>query len=133
MIALDTTILVRLVTNDDSKQANQAIQLIDSRSAFFVPLTVSLELEWILRGLYKLEAVAIVNSFEALLSIRNLSFQHDAEILAALALYRDGMDFAGALHLVTSPKCERLMTFDMAYAQRAKRLYPELEVKLIVA
>lgn len=133
MIALDSTVLARLVTNDDAQQGHQAVQLIDSREAFFVPLTVSLELEWILRSLYKLEVNTIANAFEGLMSIRNLSFQNDADLSAALALYLKGMDFAGALHLVSSKNCERLMTFDMRFAQAAKRAASAQEVKLIVS
>jgi predicted nucleic-acid-binding protein len=133
MISLDTSVLVRLVINDDTKQAYQAAQLIDSGSAFFVALTVAMELEWVLRGIYKLDTAAIVGIFEALLSIRNVAFQNDADITAALAHYLQGMDFAGALHLITSSKCERMVTFDMKFAQAAKRLSQVNEVKLIVS
>jgi predicted nucleic-acid-binding protein len=133
MISLDTSVLARLVINDDTKQAYQAAQLIDSGSAFFVPLTVAMELEGVLRGIYKLDTVVIAGVFEALLSIRNVAFQNDADITAALAHYSQGMDFAGALHLITSSKCERMMTFDMKFAQAAKRLSNVNEVKLIVS
>jgi predicted nucleic-acid-binding protein len=50
MIVLDTNILARLVTNDDPVQARQSASLIDTGNALFVPLTVFLELEWVLRG-----------------------------------------------------------------------------------
>jgi predicted nucleic-acid-binding protein len=132
MIALDTNVLVRLVINDDTRQGLQAVQLIDSGSAFFVPLTVSMELEAVLRGAYKLAADQVNNVFEALMSIRNLSFQNDADISAALAFYLQGIDFAGALHLVTSAKCERMITFDMKFAQAVKRSSSRQEVKLLV-
>lgn len=49
MIALDTNILARLVANDDPVQASQAVALIDTGNALFVPLTVTLELEWVLK------------------------------------------------------------------------------------
>lgn len=45
MIALDTNVLARLVTNDDKVQAKEAADLIDSGVALFVPVTVMLELE----------------------------------------------------------------------------------------
>ena len=54
MIALDTNVLVRLVTGDDATQAKRAAARIDTGDAFFVSLTVALELEWVLRGAYKL-------------------------------------------------------------------------------
>ena len=43
MIALDTNILARLVTNDTPAQAKQAQALIDNASTLFVALTVTLE------------------------------------------------------------------------------------------
>ena len=53
-VALDTNVLVRLLVNDDPAQAEQAAALIDASAACFVPITVALELEWVLRGAYKL-------------------------------------------------------------------------------
>jgi predicted nucleic-acid-binding protein len=133
MIALDTEILLRLVVNDDPKLGRQAVQLIDSGAAFFVPLTVSLELEWMLRGVYKLEASTVVNIFEALLSIRNVSFQNDADLAAALKLLAQGMAFTDALHLLSSAKCDHMITFDMKFAQAAKRSTNPQEVKLLMS
>jgi predicted nucleic-acid-binding protein len=49
-VALDTNVLVRLLVNDE---AEQAAELIDASAAYFVPITVALELEWVLRGAYK--------------------------------------------------------------------------------
>jgi len=52
-VALDTNVLVRLLVNDDPVQAELAADLIDVSSACFVPITVVLELEWVLRGACK--------------------------------------------------------------------------------
>ena len=80
MIVLDTNVLARLVTNDDKAQALEAAALIDSGVALFIPTTVLLELEWVLRGAYQLDSATIVRTFEHLLSIRNLSFERQAEV-----------------------------------------------------
>ena len=64
MIALDTNVLVRLVTGDDAAQAKRAAARIDTGDAFFVSLTVALELEWVLRGAYKLAPDCVVAAFE---------------------------------------------------------------------
>jgi predicted nucleic-acid-binding protein len=132
MIALDTQVLLRLVVNDDPKLGRQAAQLIDSGAAFFVPLTVSLELEWMLRGIYKLDTATVISIFEALLSIRNVSFQNDSDLAAALKWVSQGMEFTDALHLISSAKCDHLVTFDMKFAQAAKRTTSTQEVKLLV-
>ncbi|MEQ1913903.1 MAG: type II toxin-antitoxin system VapC family toxin [Sideroxydans sp.] len=119
MIALDTNILARLVTNDDPRQTRQVVELIDAGDALFVPLTVMLELEWVLRGAYTLEKPAIVKSFEALLSVRNISYERQADIQQALLLYQTGFDFADALHHASSTGCLALATFDKRFGKLA--------------
>jgi hypothetical protein len=54
-----------LIINDDPDQAHRAAAAIDACEACFVPLTVSLELEWVLRGAYRLGTEAMVDAFEA--------------------------------------------------------------------
>lgn len=121
MIALDTNVLVRLVTGDDAVQAKRVAARIDTGDAFFVSLSVALELEWVLRGAYKLARDRVVASFEALLSIRNLRFAEDQAITRALAHYRLGLDFADALHLEAASRCSALLSFDSKFRHRAAR------------
>jgi predicted nucleic-acid-binding protein len=133
MIALDTNILARLVTNDNPRQAQQVVELIDTGDALFVPLTVMLELEWVLRGVYALEKSAIVNSFEALLSVRNISFERQADIQQALLYYQAGFDFADALHHASTTGCIALATFDKKFgklAVKAKLKPPVIDLNL---
>lgn len=51
MVTVDTNILVRLVTKDDSEQSAQALRIIQNNN-IFVPKTVLLETEWVLRFSY---------------------------------------------------------------------------------
>lgn len=129
MIALDTNILARLVTNDTPAQARQAQTLIDGASALFVAITVALELEWVLRGAYKLNRQQVVQSFEALLSIRNLNFERKMDVESALQHYRQGMDFADALHHAAATGCKALVTFDKSFIKLAvkERLMPPVQ------
>ncbi len=52
MYALDTNVLVRLITDDDAKMRESAVQLIESTHAnadvLLVPAVVLLELVWVL-------------------------------------------------------------------------------------
>ena len=121
MIALDTNILARLVTNDDPVQASQSASLIDTGNALFVPLTVTLEFEWVLRGAYSLDKPAIVRSFEALLSVRNMSFERQSDIQQALQYYQSGFDFADALHHAGATGCKALATFDQKFKKLAAK------------
>ena len=52
MIAFDTNLLVRIAVNDDEKQAEIAEQLLETHQVF-IPRTVLLETEWVLRSIYK--------------------------------------------------------------------------------
>ena len=122
MIALDTNILARLVTDDAPVQARQAAALIDTGNALFVPITVTLELEWVLRGAYALDKPAIVRSFEALLSVRNLHFERQSDIQQALQYYQAGFDFADALHHVGATACKALATFDRKFRKLAAKV-----------
>jgi hypothetical protein len=74
MIALDTNVLVRLFTDAEPQQAKLAARLIDSNKPFFVPLTVSLELD----------RESIAHCFRSLLAIRNVSFEVDASVPSVL-------------------------------------------------
>jgi len=121
MIALDTNILARLVTNDDPVQARQSAALIDTGNALFVPLTVMLELEWVLRGAYALDRPDILRSFEALLSVRNINFERQSDIQLALQYYQLGFDFADALHHAGTSGCKALATFDQKFKKLATK------------
>ena len=128
-VALDTNVLVRLLVNDDPVQAEQAAALIDSSAACFVPITVVLELEWVLRGAYKLPKEAVIAAFEGLLAIRHLHLEQDDCVRQALEAHREGMDFADALHLVRSEGCQAMASFDRSMATLALQLNLQPAVK----
>lgn len=132
-VALDTTVLVRLLVNDDPAQAEQAATLIDTSAACFVPITVALELEWVLRGAYKLPRAAVIRAFEGLLGIRHLHLEQEDRVRRALAWHQQGMDFADALHLARSEGCGALISFDRQLAQVAGALDLQPPVKIPLA
>jgi predicted nucleic-acid-binding protein len=121
-LALDTNVLVRLLVNDDPVQALRAAESIDASAACFVPITVVLELEWVLRGAYKLPREAVISAFEGLLAIKQVHLEQEALVRQALAWHRGGLDFADALHLARSEGCGALLSFDRQLAQLAAQL-----------
>lgn len=129
MIALDTNILIRIVAADDARQTATARAIIDSQVCF-VTLTVTLELEWVLRSLYAAPRDKIALALESLAGLPNLRFERENDILSALDLYRAGFDFADALHHAGATGCESFVTFDRDLAKRAKRrsLAPPVEL-----
>ena len=121
-VALDTNLLVRLLTNDDPQQARRVAELIDASSACFVPITVVLELEWVLRGAYQLPREAILHALRGLIAIRQLHLEQEEQVLQALDAYAQGLDFADALHRLRSEGCAALVSLDRALVSRAGEL-----------
>lgn len=121
MIAIDTNIVVRVVTRDDSQQAPRARALMESGSAF-VPKTVVLETESVLRSLYRFDRAAIEEGITRLLGLPSLEIEDRPAIARALDWYGQGLDFADALHLASSGRADSFVTFDRALRRRAKRL-----------
>lgn len=120
-MAIDTNVLVRLVTNDDPKQSRKAAQLFVSQD-IYVSKTVLLETEWVLRGAYALAPAAIRGAFERLLAVSSVTVEDAPGVARALSWYAAGMDFADALHSASSTSAENLATFDRAFAKRAQKL-----------
>lgn len=96
--------------------------LIEASAACFMPITVVLELEWVLRGAYQLRREAIIRAVRGLMAIRHLHLEHEAQLLQALDAYGQGVDLADALHLLRSEGCSALVTFDRAFARQAAEL-----------
>ena len=113
MIAADTNVIVRLLTGDEPQQAAKARRLFETETVF-LPKTVLLEAEWVLRRLYRLERTRISRALEALISLRDVRCEDEPVVRKALAWSRAGWDFADALHVAASPAAERFATFDRA-------------------
>lgn len=124
MIALDTNVLVRVVTADDPEQLEIALKVIRS-SPLWISKTVLLETEWVLRYSYELAPVAILDALRRLLGLRNLQVEDRGAVLRALSLFEAGVDFADALHLASSSEADSFATFDRTLAQRAGKAQHE--------
>ena len=105
------------------KQRPIARRLLTQAEPVFVPLTVVLEFEWVLRAFYGFAADDFVRVIQHLLGLAHVTVEEWARVSDALGLHKDGLDFADALHLLASSSCVELMTFDdRRFARRAKRL-----------
>ena len=119
MIAVDTNVLVRLLTGDDSKQ--EAARSLFAREPIWIAKTVLLETGWVLRGLYGLEETEIRAAFTKLLGLENVHAEDESSVAAALALTTRGIEFADALHLCSRPPGAAFVSFDKSLVQRARR------------
>lgn len=118
MIAIDTNVVVRLLAADDPLQSELAKTFVNSNRVF-VPKTVILECEWVLRSTYRLSSDEICGRLGAFLGLPTVTVEDDYAVADAIALYADGFDFADALHLQSSIDCEALVTFDHSFAKKA--------------
>lgn len=121
MRAVDTNVLVRLVTHDEPAQGVRAMRFFENHDVF-IPKTALLELEWVLRYSYLLDAAAIADAMLALLDTKRVTAEDERTVREAIALFNGGMDFADALHLTSATTCSDLATFDKAFINKAKKI-----------
>lgn len=119
MPALDTNVLVRYVVQDDDVQLAAARRLIrkfvSQGQTLFVPVTVALELEWVLRSNFEYSRDETLDVISHLLSAAELTFESERALEVALHLYRNGpADFADCLHVALAAQAGEspLWTFD---------------------
>jgi predicted nucleic acid-binding protein len=120
MITLDSNILARLLLRDDPAQHARAVALIADGRQYTAPPTVILELVWVL-GANGVERADIARALKALLGLANFKPACHSEVLSAVLLYEAGLDFADALHLSLSDGSDAFLTFDVRFANGARR------------
>jgi len=116
---LDTNVLIRYLVQDDPKQARAAekfiIQFANSEATLFIPISVTLESEWVLRSVYLFSKESIIEVFISLLETREMQFQDEASVERSIFLFREhNVDFADCLHVATAFTHDYLpmMSFD---------------------
>jgi predicted nucleic-acid-binding protein len=114
MFAVDTNILVRLVTGDDPKQVKLAQEFIASGA--WVSHLVLAETMWVLASGYSRKPAAIASAVDMLLNHRELVLQDPDVVAAALEHFRrkPGLGFPDCLVLEVARKAGHLPlgTFD---------------------
>ena len=119
MIGLDTSVLVRFLVQDDTRQFERARRLIQREAERGEPvmtsLLVLLETEWVLRSRYALSKEEIADTISGLLDAAEVRFEEEPVVEQALYLWRDSAaGFAdclvGAHH--RSLGCEATASFD---------------------
>jgi predicted nucleic-acid-binding protein len=118
MLAIDTNLVVRYLTGDHPDQARRARAVIDG-AAVFVPVTVVLEADWVLRSAYGYGATDVIRALRAFAGLPTVSIEDADAVAAALDHAAFGMDFADALHLGRSGHCEGFVTFDRRLVKAA--------------
>jgi predicted nucleic-acid-binding protein len=122
LIALDTNVLVRAITQDDPQQAPKAAALVRGltpEKPAYLTVVVIVELVWVLVRAYKRSREEIVQVLDRVLRNSGFVVQDYESIWGALRRYSGSTaDFADCLIAVEAARkqCEYVLTFDQAAA-----------------
>jgi predicted nucleic-acid-binding protein len=120
MTAVDTNVVVRLLTQDDPKQA-AASKALFAAGPIWIAKTVLLETGWVLRSLYGFDETAVSDAFMKLLGLKNVRTEDKASMAEALALTAHGIELADAIHMSSRPPGAAFVCFDRSLVRRANR------------
>jgi predicted nucleic-acid-binding protein len=106
--AINTNVLVRLVTRDDRKQVAAAEAFVANGA--WVPNLVLAEATWVLSAVYDLSAGDVAIAVEMLLNHKDLTVQDSDAVAAALAHFRrkPSLGFSDCLVLELARKAGNL-------------------------
>jgi predicted nucleic-acid-binding protein len=114
MRAVDTNVLVRLITRDDSRQVAAAESFVEKGA--WVSVLVLAETAWVLTSVYGLSSKDLAGAVEMLLNHRRLVVQDAETVARALELFRArpalGLSDCLILHLARKAGHLPLGTFD---------------------
>lgn len=121
MRAIDTNVLVRALVRNEPASARRAEALLRDHPVY-VPVTVILELEWVLRSRYGFSATVISQALEKISALEKVVIAERDAVIAAAGKLARGWDFADALHHALSFGCEDFVTLDADLSKRARRM-----------
>lgn len=121
MIAVDTNIVVRLLTRDDPQQFERAEGCF-AEAEVFVPDSVLLETAWVLESVYSFSEAQIATALRKLLGLPSVRLAESDTVALALEWYEQGLDFADAIHLAKSRHVDEFRTFDRGFVSHAAGL-----------
>ena len=131
MRGLDTNVLVRLLTQDDARQARRVDRLFaearERGEPLYVNAIVLCEVAWVLRAAYQHGSDRIADALELMLGAPDLVIEDADLVRRALSAYRKGPgDFSDYFigERNTRAGCDATVTFDkrLANAEAFKRL-----------
>jgi predicted nucleic acid-binding protein len=82
---------------------------------------VLLETEWVLRSLYGFSAGSLAGALRSLAGLPTIFLEDEPAVARAFDWFKEGLDFADALHLASAGNTRQFATFDRELAKQAKR------------
>lgn len=120
MLAIDTNIVVRILTGDDVQQARRARAVVEA-NAVFVATTVLLEAAWVLRSARGYASEQALSALKAFVGLPGVVLQEPERVALAMRWAESGMSFPDAIHLAAAGDCEVFVTFDDRMAKSAAK------------
>src|SRR5688572_17803011 len=112
MLAVDTNVIVRLLTRDNREQVERASGLFEQND-IWIAKTVLMETVWVLESVYGFPMTDIVTSVRQLIALPNVRVEDEIGVTRAFSYYQHGLDFNDALDLASSGVAEEFITFDI--------------------
>lgn len=120
MLAADTNVVVRLVIADHPEQY-EAVQAFFESQVVWIPKTVILESDWVLRSAYGFSRDQAVAALQSIMRIQSVVVEDGDSVLRALDWASNGLDFADALHIASSDRADGFVTFDRDLVKKSNR------------
>ena len=123
-MALDTNIIVRLITRDDVVQTKRIATALQAGGGI-VQDSVLLEMEWVLRKSFSYARNQIIHAFELLAGMGEITIENPVRLQMALDGYRKGLDFTDAFHLAGAIHHASFMTFDKDLLRLGPKIFSQ--------
>jgi predicted nucleic-acid-binding protein len=120
MLAVDTNVLVRLLTLDDPGQWSRAAAIFDHEE-IWIAKTVLTETFWVLQKLYDKSVADTLSGIQRLAGLPNVYLEDEGSVLEAFRYCVEGLAFDDAMHLASRGPADTFATFDRKLVQRAQR------------
>lgn len=119
MLAVDSDVLIRLITRDNAAQSRRAARLFQTHE-IELSRTVLLETARILAESFGFERERVLDALQAVAGLPGVRVENAREVSRAIELSRAGLDFAEAMHIACN-STRVFVTSDEQLYRRARR------------
>ncbi len=130
MVVVDTNVLVRYLVKDDEVQTAIATKFLANNDCLVLK-TILLETVWVLssKTAYRFSREVVIKRIKHLFKLPRVFAEDFEQVRTALIWYKDGMDFADALHLAASENS--FVTFDEKMVKKASQIATDYNLILL--
>ena len=105
----------------DTPAQSKASHTLFASDDIFIPDTVLLETEWVLRAAFDLNPADVCAAFRRVCGLHNVTVSDGQRVAQVIDWHEAGFDFADAFHLALSKDQNSLKTFDVGFIKNARK------------